>query len=122
MPMKRNLVKEWLEASPWALGRVAGGAVLTFALTAAEQGLRLYERVMPPATKEASLEVSLRGGYLSVVPTVSMRSDAEVQRLLEIQKRAAGMWGKSLEASGKLAVWPAEVEVAKSTKERGVVH
>lgn len=111
----RNWVKDFLEASPWALGAVAFGAVLTFVMTAAETGLRVYERVTSTAPTPTR-EIVETSGFL----LVSVTKEMEDVPLVRNAQKFTALFKES--DPKRLPLWPMRLLVLNPTKESINLH
>ena len=86
MAERRNRVKEFLDRSPWALGAVVIAAVLSFLLSAVDQGWRLYERVKAPEPALSAIEIVSQRGF-EMVETTEAQGRREVRTTYPVYSR-----------------------------------
>lgn len=106
--MARNPVKDFLESSPWALGAVVAAAVLAFAFTLLDLGLRLSDRLAVRSAAPA-MEIARLGRFLLVPATPAMQKMALVRNVQEISGLAGGPDGS------RVPLWPVELQVLNPT-------
>lgn len=112
---KKNWVKDFLESSPWALGAIALAAVLTFLLTAIDQGWRVWERFR--ATKEVpAMEIARLSAFVLAPVTPEMREVPEVRSIQEL----SGMF-RDMNLD-RVPLWPVQLLVMNPTKETINLH
>lgn len=122
MAEKRNRVKEFLDKSPWALGAVVFAAVLSFFMSAVDQGWRLYERVKAPTPARSAIEVVSQRGFDMVQPTDALRKIPVIQQVLSSDKFVHEALRKPPPVTGRVPMWPVELLVLNPTKEKLNLH
>jgi hypothetical protein len=112
---ERNWVKDFLESSPWALGAIAIGAVLSFLITAVEGGLRVYDRITSNAPMPA-IQIVETSGFLLVPVTKDMET-------LPLVRGAQAFGALFIDSDTKrIPLWPAKTLILNPTKEAINLH
>ncbi len=122
MGQQRNRVKEFLDKSHWALGAVVVAAVLSFFLSAVDQGWKLYERVKISPLALSTIEVVSQRGFDMVETTEALRKIPVIQQMLSSDKLFHEMLRKPPPATGRVPMWPVELLVLNPTKEKLNLH